>query len=225
MYTKVISLIIQNYMILRALFPPKSHLNKLDTKKFLSEGLPGIYMSFILPGFFVFFSVTLSSLYIYIMYQQDVGSIPTLHQFSDWSLLEIVSCVVLEELYYDYGALILSLKEYFSFVTIKKDHKLVTTGPYSLLIHPSYTGTALMSINLYLLYYQLCSNYAPIYLSSYWSDILLSLWLIAFQIIFAGVMHYKRITCEEEMMKRHFDKEWDSCNQNAMFYGKSLPLK
>ncbi|CAI2190502.1 7929_t:CDS:2 [Funneliformis geosporum] len=143
------------------------------------------------------------------MYQQEIGSIPILHQFSDWSLLEIICFLC------SIGGSLLrlwcfdSLKEYFSFATIKKDHKLITTGPYSLLIHPSYTGTALMSINLFLLYDQLCSNYAPIYLSSNWSETLLSWWLIAFQITFAGVMHYKRITCEEEMMKRHFDKEWD----------------
>lgn len=36
------------------------------------------------------------------------------------------------------------LKEFFTFdIGIRKDHKLITTGPYQYLIHPSYTGQLL----------------------------------------------------------------------------------
>ena len=140
MYTKIIALVIQNYFAAKALSPPNQNLS---SKNVLStEGLSGLIMANILPKPMIILFVIQALIYIYVMYQQEIGSIPILptenHKFSDWNLLEVVlfSCAI--------GGSLLRLwcfkclKEYFTFnVTIKKDHKLITTGPYSLLIHPS----------------------------------------------------------------------------------------
>src|SRR6266498_388354 len=140
MYTKIIALIIQTYLVIKAITPPTP---ALSIKKILStEGLLGISIAYIVPSTSFIFVVSLLSIYIYIMYQQEIGSIPILpdenHKFSDWNLLEMVcfGCTVggalLRLWCYD------SLKEFFTFnVIIKEDHKLIDTGPYSLIIHPS----------------------------------------------------------------------------------------
>ncbi|RIA82156.1 hypothetical protein C1645_881195, partial [Glomus cerebriforme] len=103
-----------------------------------TEGFSGIFIVNI-PKLWNIFTLIQSSLYIYIMYQQEIGLIPILsNKFSEWNLLEIFcfSCSI-------GGALLRlwcykCLKDFFTFnVTIKENHKLITTGPYSLLVHPS----------------------------------------------------------------------------------------
>jgi protein-S-isoprenylcysteine O-methyltransferase Ste14 len=70
---------------------------------------------------------------------QEIGLIPILsNRFSGWTLLEVefFLCAI--------GGASLRLwcfkclQKFFTFnVTVKKDHKLITTGPYSLLVHPA----------------------------------------------------------------------------------------
>ena len=137
MYTKIIAFIIQIYFTSRALSPP---IPNLTTKNIMSEeGIIGVFMAQFSPLFGILLNLAQSLFYIHIMYQQEIGSIPILNdKFSEWNLFDIVcfSCVI--------GGSILRvwcfkcLKEYFTFhVTIKDEHKLITTGPYSSLIRPS----------------------------------------------------------------------------------------
>ncbi|CAI2193448.1 6230_t:CDS:2 [Funneliformis geosporum] len=152
-------------------------------------------------------------LYCYVMYQQENGSIPILpdenHKFSEWNRVEVFyhlcnivgSFLILRS--YD------TLKEYFNpNVTIKKDHKLITTGPYSLLVHPSYTGVILQWIFLFNLHFQLF-RYIPVYFPSKLGNILSSWWFKAFEVISLYVLLYKRVIHEEKLMKNHFGKDWD----------------
>ncbi len=139
MYTKSIALIIQTCLVVKIMMPPNSNL----TKKFLSrKGLEGSFVSEIFPNMFNILVIIQVLFYFYVMYQQEIGLVPILpnenHKFSEWNSLEIL-CFLCNT----GGCLLRSwcfntLKEYFTFnVTIQKDHKLITTGPYSLLIHPS----------------------------------------------------------------------------------------
>src|ERR1051326_3672929 len=137
MYTKIMALVIQTYLFIKSVTPPNQNL---PTKKVMStEGVMGMFIAKFGPKISIIIAVAQSSIYIFIMYQQEIGSIPIInHKFSDWNLLEVVSfsCII--------GGSLLRLwcfkclKEFFTFnVTIKKDHKLITTGPYSILVHPS----------------------------------------------------------------------------------------
>ena len=137
MYTKILAIIFENYVHVKAFWPPNANLT---TKQILStEGLVGLAFARLLPVLINAFNTVQSLIYIYIMYQQENGALPILsYKFSEWHLLDVIWFLGTG------GGSSLRLwcfkclKEFFTFhVTIKKDHKLITTGPYSLLIHPS----------------------------------------------------------------------------------------
>ena len=91
MYSKAVALIIQTYLISKVLITPNKNLT---VKKAIStEGLTGMIFSNILPKFLITLNVLQTLVYIYVMYQQEIGSIPILpdrnHKFSDWNFIDI----------------------------------------------------------------------------------------------------------------------------------------
>lgn len=78
---------------------------------------------------------------------------------------------------------------------IRKDHKLIKSGPYKYLVHPSYTG-------------QLLTHYC------YWGILLLGHGVIFFNVLFVLLVGYslfmvrKRIVLEEKMMGKNFGDEY-----------------
>lgn len=80
------------------------------------------------------------------------------------------------------------LGEMFTFnLMIKKDHKLIQTGPYKYLIHPSYTG----QLGTLLSYTFLMKSYI----------------IILFLCLIFSILP-KRMKLEEEMMKEEFGEEY-----------------
>jgi len=108
--------------------------------------------------------------------------------------------------------------KHFTFhITLLKDHKLVTTGPYSIVRHPSYTGAIFLCIGQLIWYtargswlresliYQMKLSWlfiAPVMLS-----ILLPLSYVP-----------RRILVEDAMLKRGFGKAWDE-------WAKAVPYR
>lgn len=72
-------------------------------------------------------------------------------------------------------------------IEIKKDHKLITTGVYSYVRHPIYTGLFLMSLGTLIL-----------------SQTILA---IIFFLAIVGVFTFK-LTQEEKLLMKHFPKEY-----------------
>ena len=84
----------------------------------------------------------------------------------------------------------LALSKFFTFtLAIKKNHQLVTTGPYRYLVHPSYTGQLLLLF----------------------AFVIFTRWYYLVPIM--GFYTYKtlmgRIKIEEEMMRGEFGREYD----------------
>ena len=104
-----------------------------------TEGIIGLVVGTLVPASTVLFVTVQALIYMYTMHQQELGLIPTLsNRFSSWSYLEIgfFLCAI--------GGASLRLwcfkvlNKYFTFnLTVKKNHELITTGPYSYLVHPS----------------------------------------------------------------------------------------
>ncbi|GBC09032.1 hypothetical protein RclHR1_08560008 [Rhizophagus clarus] len=242
MYSKTVALLIQAYFTSKVFTPPNKNLT---VKKAVStEGLTGMIFANILPKFLVTLNLLRTLVYIYMMYQQEIGSIPILpdrnYKFSDWNFIDIF-CLLSA-----IGGSLLrlwcfkTLKEFFTFnVVIQKDHKLITDGPYSLLVHPAvsillfhknkisfyfvnsaegilinhitqYTGGFLMAGASLRMWYQLFF-YIPIYFNfgAPGQGKTLLLLIIGIQLILQIFSTHKRITHEEKELKKHFGKEWD----------------
>ena len=99
--------------------------------------------------------------------------------------------------------------KHFTFsVTLLKDHKLITTGPYSYIRHPSYTGVFLNLMALVIWYTAEGSwvREREVY------KMLLG-WLILAPLItmisLLTLFLFQRISSEDEILRKTFGKEWD----------------
>ncbi|CAG8571113.1 10742_t:CDS:2 [Acaulospora morrowiae] len=122
------------------------------------------------------------------MYQQDNGNTTYLNnenmnRLSEWtvgySLVTFVSILGTILRLWCFAV----LDEFFTFdITIKKNHKLITNGPYKYLIHPSYTGLLLwVPYEAYILH----------------------------QLRPFVSLHAPPVYKEEALLRNHFRKEWD----------------
>ncbi|KAG0259645.1 hypothetical protein BG011_002496 [Mortierella polycephala] len=119
----------------------------------------------------------------------------------------------------------LALDHFFTFeLTIRSEHKLIGHGPYRFLRHPSYTASIVNGISFYALVwheglYEVLASYLGRALS--WaleSNIVVpntilgipgGLWVTALYTYFITSIFVFRVPKEEEMLSRHFGKEWD----------------
>ena len=88
-----------------------------------------------------------------------------------------------------------TLHKYFTFnLAIKEDHKLIQTGPYKYLIHPSYTGQLLLLFSSILFFRQ---------------------WIPALLVSYYAIFRYKeRVAVEEQMMETQFGEEYRQYKKN-----------
>jgi len=83
-----------------------------------------------------------------------------------------------------------TLGKLFTFeVGLRKDHKLIKTGPYSMIRHPSYLGYIIMSIGLY----TFLGTFFGIFIS----------------LIICLILYLKRIPIEEHILKNKFGKDFE----------------
>ena len=102
-------------------------------------------------------------------------------------------------------------------VTLVKNHKLITTGPYSIVRHPAYTGGILLNVGQVIWYaargswlresmfYQMKLSWLLI------APVMLSIFLPVFYIPY-------RIPVEDDTLKRQFGKSWDE-------WAKAVPYR
>ena len=99
--------------------------------------------------------------------------------------------------------------KHFTFsVTLLKDHKLITTGPYSYVRHPSYTGFFLNATALVIWYTAEGSwvrerevHKMPLG----WLILAPLITMISLFILFV----FQRISSEDEILRKSFGKDWD----------------
>ncbi|KAI0028734.1 hypothetical protein K488DRAFT_57882, partial [Vararia minispora EC-137] len=99
------------------------------------------------------------------------------------------------------------LGTFFTFsLTIRDNHKLVTTGPYTLVRHPSYTGIVLLNIGM-----TLCIFGPGSWFAQAGADTALGKCMVLYWIWQSGVliMAVRRAPSEDEMLHRQFGGEWE----------------
>jgi protein-S-isoprenylcysteine O-methyltransferase Ste14 len=109
-------------------------------------------------------------------------------------------------------------KQYTYTLTLVKDHKLVTDGPYAYVRHPSYTGSWMLFFGVSLAHLgtfilisgvvktsdvSSCARVETMFEFSKW---LYGIWLI--MIMYSTYGLDKRSKVEDELMKKTFGKTW-----------------
>ena len=93
-------------------------------------------------------------------------------------------------------------------VTLLKNHKLITTGPYNIVRHPSYTGAIFLSVGN-MIWYTARGSWLR---ESMIYQIKLS-WLFITPVMLSNLLGLsvilRRTPVEDAMMKREFGKDWD----------------
>ncbi|KAG2114417.1 hypothetical protein DEU56DRAFT_919578 [Suillus clintonianus] len=115
-----------------------------------------------------------------------------------------------------------TLGRFFTFeLSIRPDHKLVTSGPYSIVRHPSYSGALCVVLGILLCHFHTrswlvsCSGMFPS--SGQWVKLILGcIWTAALGLVFSGFG--RRIEKEEAMMQGNFGDQWKD-------YVKRVPYK
>ena len=109
--------------------------------------------------------------------------------------------------------------EHFTFhVTLLKNHKLITTGPYSVVRHPSYTGALFVLVGKVIWY---MARRSWLRESMIYQRKLSWLFIapVMFAIIFISVIAIpRRMPVEDAILKKEFGKDWDE-------WAKAVPYR
>lgn len=102
-------------------------------------------------------------------------------------------------------------------LTLKKDHSLVTNGPYSVVRHPSYTGSVMIGVGVVLCYFSPGSWYRE---CVGWETVMSKVFTAAVVLNSLGIplMLLGRVSTEDEVLRKEFGPEWES-------YAKRTPYK
>ena len=100
------------------------------------------------------------------------------------------------------------LGRYFTFqLAIKKDHRLITDGPYSIVRHPSYTGAWLVMIGMAISQLGPGSVYMELGLWKNTLTLLAGIFQLAL-IVYVGLVIDLRVQKEDKALSEQFEVEW-----------------
>lgn len=92
-------------------------------------------------------------------------------------------------------------------LTLRKDHSLVTTGPYSIVRHPGYGTSFVASFGISVIYASPGSFMRTSgWLSTHFGRVVLGAWIL--QLILSGVLGSARAITEDAMLRKRFGEEW-----------------
>lgn len=101
-------------------------------------------------------------------------------------------------------------------LSVKADHQLVTTGPYSIVRHPAYTGNCLIAIGLVVSQFSEGSWFTECGgLASPWTKLAAGVWL-AWHLSKPYLLG-SRVTVEDKVLKNEFGEEWDRYAQRTPY--------
>ncbi|KAG2030513.1 hypothetical protein BDR03DRAFT_936640 [Suillus americanus] len=93
-------------------------------------------------------------------------------------------------------------------LSIRRNHALVTSGPYNLVRHPSYAASCITSCGMTCVYASPGSfARSSGWLSTYFGWVIFGLWV--FQLILSVVVCRGRSIKEDSMLREHFREEWE----------------
>ena len=101
-------------------------------------------------------------------------------------------------------------------LAVRKDHKLITTGPYAFVRHPGYLFGALSGFGMSLIiaspgsFTRQCG-----WLETTSGRLVIGVW--AMQNVMGWVLSYARCRSEDALLREQFREEWDSYSQRVRY--------
>ncbi|KAH7926688.1 hypothetical protein BV22DRAFT_1032563 [Leucogyrophana mollusca] len=106
-----------------------------------------------------------------------------------------------------------ALGRFFTFeLALRKNHKLITTGPYSVVRHPSYTGMPLCVLGSYGVFSWVRESGL---LEVWWVRVLAGMWCVLVGVVTLTLM--RRTRKEDVMLKREFGQEWEEWAERVRY--------
>jgi protein-S-isoprenylcysteine O-methyltransferase Ste14 len=102
-------------------------------------------------------------------------------------------------------------------LSLKKGHKLITHGPYSIVRHPSYVGSAMTGVGIVLCNFAQGSWFTEcVGWDSIVVDVLAAIWA-AYNLAIPTLL-MARVNIEDEVLKKEFGEQWEA-------YAKTTPYR
>ncbi|KAK5797277.1 hypothetical protein F5H01DRAFT_315070 [Linnemannia elongata] len=223
MFTKAICIVVTGLSYALTATPPSSSRSVSESKDKIKVERRFIDASSA-PYLLVALTLFETSAYLLLMYRarlghnQDNAAMQQLGVLDSWHVVGSMVAV---------GAMLLrrwtysALDRFFTYqLTIRPGHRLVKTGPYRLLLHPSYTGAVFNATAVYMvLWYKGLWDVAAYYLArsiGYSAGFFtmpfgidMGMLLPVLFGVFMAQMFLRRYKKEEMMLREHFGKEWD----------------
>lgn len=109
-----------------------------------------------------------------------------------------------------------TLGKYFTFeLALLKDHQLVTTGPYAIVRHPSYTGFIIAAFGVLTVSFLPGSYAYESGMLNTWKVVPITIW-VSFVFYFLGVL-IRRIPQEDRALREEFGSQWDLWAQKTPY--------
>ena len=93
-------------------------------------------------------------------------------------------------------------------LSLKKGHVLMTGGPYSIVRHPSYTGSLLLGVGVVLCHFSPGSWYAECIGWDTWASKLFTATWMAWSLAVPTLL-MRRVETEDEVLRNEFGDEWE----------------
>ncbi|OJA19385.1 hypothetical protein AZE42_08277 [Rhizopogon vesiculosus] len=101
-------------------------------------------------------------------------------------------------------------------LSIRKNHRLVTAGPYSIVRHPGYASSWIALSGMSLIYASPGSFVRSSgWLSTYFGRAVLGVWVG--QVVLSLVLSRARSISEDAMLRKHFGEEWDRWSKRVPY--------
>lgn len=129
---------------------------------------------------------------------------------TDFDPLPLTSIIIFGYIFMIFGGLgriwcYRTLGKFFTFeITIRNSHRLIKTGPYAYVRHPSYTFASILTIGQFLIHQRL-SNFFP---NNTWSQFCLHPVVLSISFVILLFFLRRRVIREEQELAKTFGKEW-----------------
>lgn len=101
-------------------------------------------------------------------------------------------------------------------LALRKDHTLVTTGPYNIVRHPGYAASWIASFGISLIYASPGSFMRSSgWLSTHFGRVVFAVWVV--QVILSVVLSRARSISEDAMLRKRFAEEWDVWSRRVRY--------